>query len=155
LFAATVPLSASTVSARGFEAQVDVYATLTSDCSFRGISQTQGKPALQAGIDVELPSAMFAGLWGSPMEFASGERRQRRRDPESDLYVGVSGDLGPDWSWTTSLVHYHYPDTSADYDHPKLNGGLYFRDSFSRAISYSAEAAGIGFSYDFLHRWMD
>ena len=136
------PITTAAASARELAAQVDVYATLTSDYVFRGISQTQGDPALQAGLDVTLPNGVFAGLWVSPVDFASGEQRRRRRDLELDLYVGVSGELAPDWSWTVSLVNYHYPGASVDYNYLELNGGLFFRDSLSAAISYSAEAAG-------------
>lgn len=141
LLAAMASIATAAASARELAAQVDVYATLTSDYVFRGISQTWGNPALQGGIDIALPNGVFAGLWISRVDIASGAQR-RRRDLELDLYVGVSGELRPDWSWTASLVNYHYPNTGVDYDYLELNGGLYFRDSLSAAISYSAEAAG-------------
>ena len=39
--------------------------TLTSDYRFRGVSQTFGDPAFQAGADFTMPSNFYVGTWAS------------------------------------------------------------------------------------------
>ncbi len=47
-------------------------AALTSDYRFRGVTQTQTDPALQAGFTLAHTSGLYFGLWGSNVNFGSG-----------------------------------------------------------------------------------
>ena len=44
---------------------------LTSDYVFRGVSQTDGKPALQGGIEFASEGGFYAGAWGSNVSWLS------------------------------------------------------------------------------------
>jgi uncharacterized protein (TIGR02001 family) len=64
---------------------------ITSNYIFRGISQSNKKPALQGGVDFSHKSGFYAGNWNSSVSewaspFSSGI--------ESDLYAGYSSEFG-------------------------------------------------------------
>ena len=67
---------------------VEAEVGIVSDYRFRGVSVTNGRPALQAGVTASLPDDWTAGVWTS---LSLGERRYA---DEVDLYVGRSGSLG-------------------------------------------------------------
>ena len=58
---------------------------VTSDYAFRGISQTLEEPAIQGGIDLEHPTGLYLGTWGSSLNF--GEDMPRAQ-VELDVYGG-------------------------------------------------------------------
>ncbi len=78
--------------------------TLTSDYLFRGITQTDGQPAVQGGIDFSAESGFYVGLWASNTDFdgtgSSGA--------EVDLYLGLARDIG-EISIDLGVVTYQYP----------------------------------------------
>jgi uncharacterized protein (TIGR02001 family) len=78
---------------------------LVSNYVFRGLTQTFGKPAIQAGMDYAHASGAYAGLWGSNIssqQYASGTM-------ELDYYFGYNGKLAGDWGWTAGFYGYYYP----------------------------------------------
>ncbi len=60
-----------------------------SEYSFRGIAQSDERPALQGSIDWSHDSGFYAGVWGTNVDFNDGDEAQL----ETDLYAGYSGDL--------------------------------------------------------------
>lgn len=83
---------------------------LATDYHFRGISQTDGDPAIQGGFDYA-NGAFYAGAWASNVAFSSG--------PELDLYGGVTPALGP-VSLNLGVIAYLYPgasDDAAEFDY--------------------------------------
>jgi uncharacterized protein (TIGR02001 family) len=74
-------------------ASVSANVTVASDYVWRGLGQTDGKPAIQGGFDYSAESGFYAGVWGSNVrpEFGSSE---------FDYYMGYSteteGGLGID-----------------------------------------------------------
>lgn len=110
--------------------------TATSDYVFRGISQNDEKPALQASVDVEHESGLYAGLWGSPVDFNDGEEAEF----EIDWYAGYAYETGP-WSADARLTYYWYPgaDDSLDYDYTEL--------SFEGAYDFGTVSLGGFFAY--------
>lgn len=68
--------------------RIEAEAGIVSDYRFRGVSVTNGRPALQAGVAASLPDDWAAGAWTS---LTLGERRHA---DEIDLYAGRSGSLG-------------------------------------------------------------
>ena len=78
---------------------------LVSQYKFRGIDQTWGRPAVQGGVDVTAANGLYAGAWASNVSgnsYAGGSL-------ELDLYAGVNGKIGDDWSWTAGAYGYLYP----------------------------------------------
>ncbi|MFZ2030099.1 MAG: TorF family putative porin [Vitreimonas sp.] len=83
---------------------------LTSDYVFRGISQTQGDPAIQGGFDFTtnvggLP--VYAGAWASNLDF--GSRSAVHVPMELDIYGGLKPTIGP-VSADFGVIGYLYPN---------------------------------------------
>lgn len=75
---------------------------LTSDYRFRGISQTDIAPAIQPSLQLDTPSGLFAGVWGSNVAELNGATT------EIDLTAGWAGTLaGLDSSF--GILAYLYP----------------------------------------------
>lgn len=81
-----------------------VNATLASQYLARGVRQSWGQPAVQAGIDYSHPQGFFLGAWGSSLSprFIDGGHM------ELDLYGGYSWSAGP-LNYSAGLYYYMYP----------------------------------------------
>jgi len=100
--------------------------TLTTDYLFRGISQTDGGPAIQGGFDFEHSSGFYAGIWGSNLDFGDDA------DIEIDYYAGFAGQFNDKFGYDVSLIYYSYPSSDA-----------------ADALNYSFGEAYGALSYDF------
>lgn len=118
-------------------------AAITSDYRFRGVTQTQNDPGVQVGFNVAHDSGLYAGVWGSNVDFGSAT------NSELDPYLGfatsldnVPGkpvlDLG--------LWYYLYPSES-DLNWLELYGKLSFGDVL---FSDASLAASVNYSNDFI-----
>ncbi|MGE0498414.1 MAG: TorF family putative porin [Ramlibacter sp.] len=78
--------------------------TLASDYRFRGISQTNKKPALQGGFDFAHKSGFYLGNWNSNIssQFYNGA------NIEMDFYGGYKGSAG-DLGYDLGAIYYYYP----------------------------------------------
>ncbi len=83
----------------------DFGVSLLSDYVFRGITQTDHGPALQAYFDPSF-GIFYAGIFATNVDYRSPEP-----DVEIDLYVGARPELGP-VSTDFSYLHYFYPGAS-------------------------------------------
>ena len=132
-------------------ADVSITGTLTSDYVFRGISQTDSSPAVQASLDYEHESGFFSGVWASNIDFGDDA------DAEINLYAGYFSEVNESLSYDISYTYYAYTGYSSeeDYDYGEiiLNGYIYaFTLTFSLTSDYanSGDAAQyIGVAYDF------
>lgn len=86
----------------GFELSGNV--ALVSDYRFRGVSFSDGDPALQGGIDLAHSSGFYIGTWGSTISGGGpyGEL-------ELDVYGGWSGDISDGVTVDVGLLYYIYP----------------------------------------------
>jgi len=123
---AAVALSLAAVSA---QAEVTGNAAVVSDYNWRGISQSAGDPALQAGIDYSHASGFYVGAWGSNVDFGDC----CDENVEVDLYTGFRG--GETVTWDVGLIYYFYPGAD-DLDFPEIYVGLGW-EWLSGKISYS------------------
>lgn len=80
---------------------------ITSDYLFRGISQTHGRPALQAGVDYALPSGFYIGAWASTITWV--DDFLGKGELEVDVYGGYKGSLGDDFGYDVGYLTYNYP----------------------------------------------
>lgn len=91
-------------------AEVSGSITLTSDYLFRGITQTDEKPALQGGVEWAHESGFYAGTWGSSISWLADSDPEVSSQLELDGYLGVRGDFGDSGlGWDVGAVHYWYP----------------------------------------------
>lgn len=84
----------------------------TTDYVFRGVSQTDGGPAFQAGLTYSAPYGLYAGVWGSNVDFGTGGF-------ETDYYVGWNTDLSDSWNLDLGVTRYTYSGDkglSGDYN---------------------------------------
>lgn len=92
-----------------------------SDYSFRGISQTDESPALQGHLTFGNSTGLYAGAWGSNVDFNDGDEAQL----EIDAYAGYKWQLG---ATTLDLggIYYAYPgaDNDLDYDYAEAKLAL-------------------------------
>ncbi len=81
---------------------------ITSDYTFRGLSQTNRKPALQGGLQYDHGSGFYAGVWASSISWLS-DYEGVSSGVEVDGYLGFKGGFAEDWSWDVGLNRYQYP----------------------------------------------
>ena len=119
--------------------EVAFNAAVGSDYVFRGVSQTEGDPAISAGVDVT-QGLFYVGAWAGNVSFAG----DADTDAEIDLYAGVRPEFGG-FNWDFGVVSYFYagqPD-GADYDYVELKAAT------SRAVGPATLGAAIYYSPDF------
>lgn len=119
-------------------AEVSGNAALSTDYVWRGSTQTQGDPAVQAGFKVAGDSGLYASIWGSNVEFAP----ETHASSELDFTVGWSRSLGDDWALDVNVLRYQYPSTTVDLNWTELNGTATWKGNFWASLGYSNEALG-------------
>ena len=99
----------SLVAADGVADYFSANVALTSDYVWRGDSQTDSDPAIQGGIDFKHPVGIYAGAWGSNVDFpdANGDTA----NIEIDLYGGYVHDFGNGFGTDIGLIYYAYPNS--------------------------------------------
>ncbi|MEO8777584.1 MAG: TorF family putative porin [Rhodanobacter sp.] len=95
---------------------------VVNDYLFRGLSQTNQKPAVQPGIEYDHASGWYVGAWGSNISWlsdASTTVAPLSSSLEVDLYTGYRGSFSRDWSYDVGLYEYYYPgDYPAGFTRP-------------------------------------
>jgi len=119
-------------------------ATVTSDYIFRGVSQTLGRPAIQASVDFDHDSGFYAYVWGTNVDFFPDAEPDDGARTEIDLAVGYVADISDRWSIDTMLVRYVFPGTRTDYnyDYNELITTLRFDDRFGVTVAYAGDVDG-------------
>lgn len=82
--------------------------TLASEYIFRGIGQTNRKPALQGGFDYAHTSGAYVGIWGSNVSWLS-DVGGVSSSIELDVYGGFRGAIADDFSYDVGVLTYNYP----------------------------------------------
>ncbi len=80
--------------------------TLVSDYIFRGVTQTQGKPTVQANLDWVHAGGLYLGGFASGVSYAAYNNGSRT---EIDLYGGYRHALSADDNIDGGIVTYWYP----------------------------------------------
>ncbi|MDR0703131.1 MAG: TorF family putative porin [Azoarcus sp.] len=109
-FIAALPLASAAEETSPFSAN----ASITSDYAYRGISQTDERPALQGGFDFKHGSGLYVGVWGSSISWLRDAETDESsgNSVELDLYVGYSQSFG-DFGIDVGVLQYGYP---GDFD---------------------------------------
>lgn len=100
-------------------------AGLYSDYRFRGISQTDKKPAFQGGFDVAHSSGLYVGNWNSNIDsaFFGGSNL------EMDFYGGYKGTAAG-LGYDVGVLYYYYPNSDRDLPSKIKNTEIYVGTSF-------------------------
>jgi uncharacterized protein (TIGR02001 family) len=127
-------------------AEISATATLTNDYDRRGVSQTQGDPAFQLGLEYAADSGIYMGVWGSNVKFAAQQDWEiygRRPSTELDLYLGYAlGDAEEGVGFDFGAIYYSYPN-AGENNFPEIYAGI-SKGAFSLKASYSWDFAGSG-----------
>jgi len=118
------------------ESNLSFNASLVSDYVFRGISQTNFKPALQAGADYNFgDSGFYMGAWGSNVDYGS----TLGHDFEVDLYVGFNTDLNDNWNLDLNLTRYSYlgGNDGFDINYNELIGVVTYNEMLTFTVGYT------------------
>jgi uncharacterized protein (TIGR02001 family) len=82
---------------------------------FRGLTQTDHRPALQGGFDYARSNGLYAGTWasniswlqdGAPPAYSSGGSL------EWDFYGGMKGNIVGDVTYDVGTLYYYYPGSA-------------------------------------------
>ena len=114
----------------------------TSDYVFRGASQTDEGPALQAGLTWTASSGFYAGAWASNVDFGSGGP-----NVELDTFIGYNTDLGGDdfVNFDVMLNRYNYlGGNGSDLSFNELYTKLTFAGSFAVTATYTNDVWASG-----------
>ncbi len=120
--------------------------TLASDYTFRGISQTDEKPAIQGGLDYAHETGIYIGTWWSNVNFdeASNDNDYHpyggsNASTEADYYVGFAGETDGGFGYDISYIYFDYKgDSNFDYQ------------EFALAFSYVGFTLGVNYSDEYL-----
>ncbi len=134
---------------------------VVSDYIFRGLTQTNGKPAIQGGFDYAHSSGFYAGTWLSNISWFTDQNSGVKSAPQAlsaptagqntppfqigyvngkfnqaslewDIYGGYKDNISEDMTYDVGLLRYQYPGT---YD----NTGAYHNPGTTEvygAVSY-------------------
>ena len=149
LSAAAAPALAQDDEETSGEIEVSGNVALVSDYRFRGISFSDGDPALQGGIDVSHSSGLYVGTWASSISGGTpfGEL-------EVDVYAGYSGEVSDGVTFDVGLLYYMYPteseladlaDVDTDYFEPyaSVSGDL-GPVSATLGVAYAWDQSALG-----------
>ena len=122
------------------------YVTLTTDYVRRGVSQSDGNPALQLGAEISFENGFFLGAWGSTVDIDSGP--SRHRDVEVNYYAGYVVDVSQSLQFSVAAVAYDYPwqTGGVEYDYEEYSLGGNFVDRVWLEVAYSPDFFNTGHS---------
>lgn len=107
---------------------------MTSDYTWRGVSQSNEDPAIQGGFDYANGS-FYAGTWASNVDFGDDSDT----NIEADFYGGFAGALESGISWDVGVIYYAYPDADeSDFDFLEIKGALGYE--FASGLAIGGEA---------------
>ncbi|MDI9237979.1 TorF family putative porin [Lysobacter sp. LF1] len=144
---------------------------LTSDYLFRGISQNNQEPALQAGLEYAADSGFYVGTWGSNVSWLSDTPvpdNDISNSLELDFYGGYRGKFNDTVGFDVGALYYWYPGDYPSGFNSADTGELYFGITagvFSAKYSYAltdlfgyADSDGSGYldaavNWEFVPTW--
>lgn len=125
---APVPIMLAALLAGPAHAELSGNIAAVSDYRFRGISQSDGGPAVQASVAYDHPAGLFIGLFASTVEFSGAFRA----DVETFLQAGVARRMHPELSWELGVGCYAYPGANLDWNYCEAFLGVAWREATAR-----------------------
>jgi uncharacterized protein (TIGR02001 family) len=141
-FAATPALADETDPPSDFTISGNV--AVVSDYRFRGLSQSNGDPAVQGAININHSSGFYIGTWASSIDFSTTVPAV---DPvygnlEVDIYAGWTGGLGAGVTADVGLLYYAYPGG-------KVGKAEFFEPYASLSTTMGPVTGKVGVAYAF------
>lgn len=93
--------------------------TLASQYRYRGLMQSNNKPAIQGGFDLSHSSGFYLGNWNSSISWLNDSNSDVSAPVEMDFYGGYKGTLAKDVPVDLGVLRYYYPgDYPSGYTSP-------------------------------------
>lgn len=93
--------------------------TLASQYRYRGLMQTNNKPAIQGGFDFAHASGFYLGNWNSSISWLNDGNSEVSAPVEMDFYGGYKGNLADGVPVDLGVLQYYYPgDYPSGYTSP-------------------------------------
>lgn len=127
------------VGAASAQAEISANVTLATDYTFRGISQTGERGAIQGGFDWAGETGLYAGIWASNINFGGDA------STEMDYYGGFAGETAGGLGYDIGFIYYDYENES-EFDYLEFALGFSYAD-FSVGVNYSDEFGDGGPKY--------
>lgn len=124
---------------RAEAAELTGSAALTTDYVWRGSTQSDGDPAVQAGATLAGASGVYASLWGSSVRFPAAPEAST----ELDATVGWSRALGNGWTIDVNALRYVYAGTRG-LDWNEVGATASYRDALWLSVGQSTDALALG-----------
>jgi uncharacterized protein (TIGR02001 family) len=90
--------------------------TLTNDYRYRGISQSNFRPAIQGGFDYAHSSGFYIGNWNSSISWISDSASMAGNSAsapvEMDFYGGYKYEWSKGFTADVGILQYYYPTTN-------------------------------------------
>lgn len=80
-----------------------------SEYRYRGIMQTNAKPAVQGGFDIAHRSGFYIGNWNSSISWLSDADPEVSSSVEMDFYAGYVHQFSEQLSMDVGVLYYYYP----------------------------------------------
>lgn len=127
-------------------AEFSGYVAVMTDYVKRGVTQSEGDPALQLGGDVSFTNGFYFGAWASTIDISNGPTRQR--DREVSYYAGYVIDVTKSWRISANAVAYEYPGQTGnvDYSYQEYSVGGSYDDRLWLDFSYTPDLYNTGYS---------
>ena len=115
-----------------FAGSLHADAAVYSDYVWRGLTQTNGRPAVQGGLEFVTDGTWYFGAWVSNTTMGTNGQNS----PELDYYVGMS-NKGKGMAYDLGMINYTFPESSGD-DFTEIYFS-FILDSYSVKYSTSAD----------------
>jgi len=84
--------------------------TVTNNYTYRGLTQSNYKPAVQGGFDYAHESGFYIGNWNSSISWVSDAQMATSAPIEMDIYGGFKKELiGEGFASDVGFLQYYYP----------------------------------------------
>jgi len=114
--------------------------SLVSQYRYRGIGQTNEKPAIQGGFDYAHASGLYLGTWATNVSWISDPQTPGVSSSlEWDLYGGYKGAISGDLGYDVGGLYYYYPG--------RYPGGFVKPDTFEIYGAISWKALSLKYSH--------
>lgn len=104
-----VAAQSTTTDASGSDFSFSANMTLASQYRYRGLMQTNNKPAIQGGFDINHSSGFYIGNWNSSISWLGDADDNVSAPIEMDFYAGYTGPLWGDVTFDVGVLQYYYP----------------------------------------------
>jgi len=119
---------------------------VVSQYRFRGMEQTSGDPAFQAGVDYANKNGFYAGAFTSTVSWIKDFNGASSGTQEVDLFVGYKPEIAKGVFLDVGAIKYWYPDNNSGKTGTNGSGQSTNVDSFETFLGLTYGVASVKYS---------